>query len=251
MMSYIHPQVQPIFLSGSQKTALLFIHGFTASPSELYPTAHLIHEISGCTLSAPLLPGHGSSPRLLNQSNWEEWYNAIEKELDFLMENYQRVFVGGLSMGGLLALHAGSLIKGLQGVISINAPVFNRFPLLTAASPLIGRIRPYYPKKDSPLLRKLEEEGRFAYNVIPARAFQSVMNLRNTVMEEVHNISLPVLLIQSLQDESVHPRSIYYLQEKINHTELIELDCSTHVATMGKEKEKIARAISNFISNKH
>ena len=248
-MNYIHPQVQPIFLSGSQKTALLFIHGFTASPSELYPTAHLIHEISGCTLSAPLLPGHGSSPRLLNQSNWEEWYNAVEKELDFLMENYQRVFIGGLSMGGLLALHAGSSIKGLQGVISINAPVFNRFPLLTAASPLIGRIRPYYPKKDGPNQRRLKQEGRFAYNVIPVRAFQSLMNLRNTVMEEADEINLPVLLIQSLQDKSVHPRSVYYLQEKIKHTQLIELHYSEHVATMGGEKEKIARAIIDFINN--
>ena len=248
-MNNIYPQAQPFFLGGSQETALLFIHGFTASPSELYPTAKLIYDLCGCTLSAPLLPGHGSSPQFLKQSNWEEWYNAIEKELDFLMENYQRVFVGGLSMGGLLALHAGSLIKGLQGVISINAPVFNRFPLLTAASPLIGRIRPYYPKKDSPLLRKLEEEGRFAYNVIPARAFQSVMNLRNTVMEEVDEINLPVLLIQSLQDKSVHPRSVYYLQEKIKHTELIELHYSEHVATMGGEKEKIARAIIDFINN--
>jgi len=248
-MSYIHPQAQPIFLSGSQKTALLFIHGFTASPSELYPTAQLIYQLNGCTLSAPLLPGHGSNPRFLNRSNWEEWYNAVEKELNFLMENHDQVFVGGLSMGGLLALHAGSQVKGLKGAISINAPIFNRSPLLTTASPLIGRIRPYYPKKGGTRLRSLEEAGRFAYNVIPAKAFQSLMNLRNTIMEETDNINLPVLLIQSLRDESVHPRSVQYLQEKIKHTELIELHCSEHIATMGSEKEKIARAIVDFIES--
>ncbi|MDD3898212.1 MAG: alpha/beta fold hydrolase [Syntrophomonadaceae bacterium] len=248
MMSYIYPQAQPFFLRGSQETALLFIHGFTASPSELYPTALLIHDLSACTVSAPLLPGHGSSPRFLNQSNWEQWYNEVRKELDFLMENHRRVFVGGLSLGGLLALHAGSLIKGLQGAISINVPIFNRSPLLTVASPLIGHIRPYYPKKDRLRMRKLQEEGRYAYNVIPVKAFQSVMNLRNTVMEEADDINLPVLLIQSLQDESVHPRSIYYLQEKIKHTELIELHCSGHIATMGSEKEKIARAIADFMA---
>jgi len=97
-------------------------------------------------------------------------------------------------------------------------------------------------------MRKLQEEGRYAYNVIPVKAFQSVMNLRNTVMEEADDINLPVLLIQSLQDESVHPRSIYYLQEKIKHTELIELHCSGHIATMGSEKEKIARAIADFMA---
>ncbi len=249
MMNHINPQAQPFFLRGSQETALLFIHGFTASPSELYPTAQLIYDLSGYTLSAPLLPGHGTNPRFLNKSNWEEWYNTVRKELNFLMENYQRVFVGGLSMGGLLALHAGSMVKELQGAISINAPIFNRSPLLTTISPLIGRIQPYYPKKDGPNQRRLKQEGRFAYNVIPAKAFQSLMNLRNTVMEEVDEINLPVLLIQSLQDESVHPRSVYYLQEKIKHTELIELHYSQHVATMGSEKDKIARAMVDFINN--
>lgn len=248
-MSYIYPKPDPLFLKGSQETALLLIHGFTASPSELYPTAQLIYDISGCTLSAPLLPGHGASPRSLNQTNWEEWYNAAKNELNFLIENYHRVFIGGLSLGGFLALHAGHEVKGLEGVISINAPVFNRSPLLTAASPLIKRIRPYYPKKNRLRLRQLEAEGRFAYNVIPVKAFQSVMNLRDTVMEEVDAINLPVLLIQSLQDESVHPRSVYYLQERIKRSELIELHGSGHVATMGSEKEKIARAIADFINN--
>jgi carboxylesterase len=68
-------------------------------------------------------------------------------------------------------------------------------------------------------------------------------------MEETDNINLPVLLIQSLRDESVHPRSVQYLQEKIKHTELIELHCSEHIATMGSEKEKIARAIVDFIES--
>ena len=248
-MIYIYPQAQPFFLKGSQEIALLFIHGFTASPSELYPTAQLIYDLGGYTVSAPLLPGHGSDPRFLNKSNWEEWYNALKKELNFLMENYSRVFVGGLSMGGLLALHAGSKEEGLQGAISINAPIYNRSPLLTIISPLIGRIQPYYPKKDDSNQRRLKQEGRFAYNVIPVKAFQSLMDLRKTVMEEVDSITLPVLLIQSLQDQSVHPRSVYYLQEKIKHTKLVELHSPEHVATMGSEKEEIARAIVDFINN--
>ena len=86
-MSHIYPQAQPFFLKGSQETALLFIHGFTASPSELYPTAQLIYDLCGYTLSGPLLPGHGSNPCSLNKSSWEEWYNAVRKELNFLMEN--------------------------------------------------------------------------------------------------------------------------------------------------------------------
>jgi carboxylesterase len=246
-MTYIYPQAEPFFLSGSRETALLFIHGFTASPSELYPTARLIHELCGCSLSAPLLPGHGSTPRILNRTKWDEWYATVEKELHHLMANYERVFVGGLSMGGLLALHAGCQISGLKGAISINAPLSNRSPLLTAVSPLIRHIRPFYPKQDGWRLRELEGEGRFAYDVIPVKSFQSVMNLRSTVIQELDKLDLPVLIIQSLQDESVHPRSAYYLQEKVKNSQLVELPSSDHVATMGEEKDKIASVIVEFM----
>lgn len=248
-MIYIYPQAEPFFLRGSQDTALLFIHGFTASPSELYPTACLIHDLCGCTLSAPLLPGHGSSPRYLNQSNWEQWYAAVEKELGFLMQNHQQVFVAGLSMGALLSLHAACHIPGLKGAIAINTPIYNHSPILTAASPLIRCIKPFYPKKDRLRIRELEEEGRFAYDVIPVKAFQSVTRLRNMVMQELDDVKLPVLLIQSLQDEAVHPRSVYYLQEKLADAELLELPDSDHIATMGNEREKVARAIAEFIEN--
>ena len=246
-MIYIYPQAESFFLGGSRDTALLFIHGFTASPSELYPTARLIHDLCGCTLSVPLLPGHGSTPRFLNQTNWEQWYAAVEKELGFLMESYLRVFVGGLSMGALLALHAACLVPGLKGAIAINTPIFNHSPVLTAASPLIRCVRPFYPKKDRLHLRELEEQGRFAYDVIPVKAFQSVTKLRNLVVQEINEVKLPLLLVQSLRDESVHPRSGYYLQEKLPGSELLELPDSDHIATMGSEKDKLAKAIAEFL----
>jgi carboxylesterase len=249
-MIYIYPQAEPFFLDGSQDAALLFIHGFTASPSELYPTVRLIHELCGCTLSVPLLPGHGSTPRFLNQTDWEQWYAAVEKELSFLMERYQRVFVGGLSMGALLALHAGCLLSGLKGAIAINTPIFNYSPVLTAASPLIRWVKPFYPKKDRLRLRELEEKGRFAYDVIPVKAFRSVTRLRNLVIQEIDEVKLPVLLVQSLQDESVQPRSAYFLQEKLARSELLELPDSDHIATMGGEKDKLARAIADFLENR-
>jgi carboxylesterase len=247
-MIYIYPQAEPVFLRGDQDTALLFIHGFTASPSELLPTARLIHERCGCTVSLPLLPGHGSTPRFLNQTSWEQWYAAVEKELSFLVESYKRVFIGGLSMGALLALHAATLVPELKGAIAINAPIFNHSPILTAASPLIRCIKPFYPKKDRLRLRELEEQGRFAYDVIPVKAFQSVTRLRNLVMQEIDAIKPPVLLVQSLQDGSVHPRSAYYLQEKIAGSRLLELPDSDHIATMGSEKDKLALTITEFIT---
>ncbi|HZK86725.1 MAG TPA: hypothetical protein VFC40_02020, partial [Syntrophomonas sp.] len=49
-MSEVHPPAKPFFLAGSSGQALLLLHGFTASPSEIRPLAELINTINGCCL---------------------------------------------------------------------------------------------------------------------------------------------------------------------------------------------------------
>lgn len=251
-MSDICPQAEPFYLPGSSNAALLLLHGFTASPSEVYPVAKLIHEHSNCTVSGILLPGHGSNPVLLNRCNWTDWYDAVKTELDKLLASFTQVYVGGLSMGALLALQAALDIEGLQGVVAINAPIYNRNPFLTACAPLYGCFRPYYPKRGGQELEQLEQLGRFAYRVMPVKAFQSLMQLRAKIMLEIPELKIPAFIIQSLQDESVHPRSGKFLFTKIraSGSKLLELEKARHIATMGPDKERIAREIMNFM-DKH
>ena len=115
-MAEIFPQAESFLLTGQTDTACLFIHGFTASPSEVYPVARLIFEKTGFTVSGPLLPGHGCTPREMNQTCWQDWFSRVEQEIDYLHRRHKRVFVAGLSMGGLLGLHAASRKEGLAGV---------------------------------------------------------------------------------------------------------------------------------------
>lgn len=251
-MNYIYPKAEPFFLSGHTDTALLFIHGFTASPSEVYPTAKLIHEMSGHTVSGILLPGHGSSPRQLNNTNWKEWFKAVEKELEFLLGNYKRVFIAGLSMGALLALHAAEMKKELKAVVSINAPIYNNFPLLTFLAPFIKYLIPYFPKGTGSGIKKLKKEGRFAYKVTPVKAFLQMMSLRRQVILGLKNIGIPLLVIQSQHDESVNKKSAEFLLDRSCQEEscLLKLNSSGHIATMGVEKNIIAEKILEFINDK-
>ena len=74
------------------------MHRFTASPSELLPTAEILHAISDCTVSAILLPGHGTTPADLNATGWADGTGGRVGGKKLLSE-YQHVFVAGLSMG--------------------------------------------------------------------------------------------------------------------------------------------------------
>jgi carboxylesterase len=247
-MVYIHPKAEPFFLNGSREMALLFLHGFTASPSEVFPAAKKVHEISGCTVSGPLLPGHGSDPRFLNRLKWQDWFQAVEKEAVFLQAEYKKVYVAGLSMGGLLALHAAACMKDLRGIISINAPIFSRAPFLDFTSRIIARFQPYYPKKNLEELRELETKGRFAYDVMPGRAYLSMLQLKSLVIRELTELNLRVLILQSRQDDVVNPGSGSFLTSQVKGARLVELQESGHIATMGPEVGLIAQEIGSFIN---
>lgn len=250
-MIYIHtPPVPGSFFLPGNSAAILFIHGFGASPSEVYPVAAAVHELEGCTVKGPLLPGHGTRPEELNRTVWTDWYETVEQEIKNLQQVYNKVILVGLSMGGLLALHAGSRLEGIKAVAAINAPIFNRQPLLTLMAPVIQYIKPYYPKEMDETRARLEKEGRFAYKVTPVRAFRSMMKLRGIVMCELDRLTAPLLVIQSLRDQSVTAQSADYIIKHAVHsrTTLVKLPCSGHIATMGPEKDIIVQALSRWLS---
>lgn len=248
-MTSIHPQARSFYLEGNNNTAVLFVHGFTASPSEVYPTAWLLHEVGGYTVSGPLLPGHGKSPEELNRTSWKEWCRAVDTELQEMKKRYDQVFAAGLSMGGLLALYAGIHTPGLSGVVSINAPVIIRFPIFETLAPLLQFIKPCWVKINREEALKLQKQGRYAYDCIPVKAFCNMMQLRTELMMGMEGLKLPLLVMQSKRDESVNPRSASFIAGKACHAKvkLVELPASEHVSTMGPEKELIARELDKFV----
>lgn len=68
-----NPHLDPsaFFLEGGA-TGVLLLHGYTGSPPEMRQIGDDLHA-RGCTVSAPLLPGHGATPEALNRWRWTDW----------------------------------------------------------------------------------------------------------------------------------------------------------------------------------
>lgn len=247
-MIHIYSGAEPFFLSGDNNTAVLFIHGFTASPSEVYPVAKLVHQNCGITASGVLLPGHGSHPRFLNRTTWRDWYNTVESETNYLLANYEKVYVVGLSLGGLLAMYLGGNMPGIKGVVAINPPIRLHYDrLLNFLAPLLQWIKPYIPKPVGNQ-EKLRKKGRFAYDCTPVKAFRSMMEFRKRTLQVLDGYNdMPLLLMQSQKDETVDPKGTELVIKKVKNLQFVELENSEHVATMGKEQRKIAGLIIDFI----
>jgi len=214
----------------------------------MYPLALAIREKMDSTVSGILLPGHGSHPGFLNRTTWQEWFKAVEGELAYLLEHFEQVYAVGLSMGGLLAMRAGICLPQLSGVVSINAPIINRF-WVTNLAPVLQRIFLHFPKpkRQRPYL---QGKNRFAYHVYPLKALSSMLELQQLVKKEIAKLTVPILLIQSQQDESVHPRSLEWLSERIKAPQhVMRLEKSGHIATMGPEQELLAGRVVQFINS--
>lgn len=248
-MIHVYAQAEPFFKSGNN-IAILFIHGFTASPSEVYPVAQIVHENSGATVSSILLPGHGSHPRFLNRTTWQDWYQAVEDEARYLIDNYDKVYIAGLSLGGLLALYLGINLPEIKGVTAINAPIKLRYPIIRGLALGLQWVKPYFPKSEA-TQADLRKKGRFAYDCTPVKAFLSMMNFRDIVLNNLDKLTVPLLIIQSLADETVDPAGVRVIVDKGKNSlvELVELEDSRHVATMGEDREKIAGLIIDFIKS--
>ena len=133
-------------------------------------------------------------------------------------------------------------------MITINAPIFTRYPCLTRLFLIFKGILPLFPKgiKGTKILAG---KGRFAYPVMPLKAFASMDDLRKLVMNNINRLSVPLLVIQSMQDGSVHHHSAAWLKKHVSHPEIqtVFLEKSGHVATMGEEQDIVAAAILSFM----
>jgi len=126
-------------LTGSTDRAIVLLHGFNDSPQTMRSPGAAMHA-AGWTVYAPLLPGHGRSPRAFAASGADEWITAARTAVREALERHQRVAVGGLSLGGALAAIVASEEPSVKAAV-LFAPFFvhsRRLGAIAALWPLIA-----------------------------------------------------------------------------------------------------------------
>ena len=93
----------PLTLRGSRPGAVLLLHGYNDSPQSMYSVAAALHA-HGWSVRVPALPGHARTLPAFAASGSRQWIEAAREELAALRATSEPVAVGGLSMGGAIAL---------------------------------------------------------------------------------------------------------------------------------------------------
>jgi carboxylesterase len=230
------------------RNGALLIHGFTATTAEVRLLGEYLHA-RGYTVSAPLLPGHGTTPDGMNRCAWQDWTRAVDDAYAQLTATCERIFVLGESMGALLALFLASGHPEIGGVVCY-APA-----LLTSTSRMWQArvIAPLIPYAKKPIRAPSDAYARWkGYTVNPLRAVVQLSKLQKEIRRRLPRVHQPILVIQGRFDQAIDPCSGQVLLAEVSsrEKELIWLEHSTHCVILDREWEQAAELTAKFIERK-
>ncbi|NCP88179.1 MAG: hypothetical protein CO094_08290 [Anaerolineae bacterium CG_4_9_14_3_um_filter_57_17] len=240
-----NPQLEgDSFFWKSGPVGVFLSHGYTATTAEIRPLAEKFHQ-RGYTVAAPLLPGHGTQPADLNHVTWQEWVRAGQETLDRLTAHCERVFVGGESMGGLVALYLASQNPAVAGIL-LYAPAIR----LTMSA--ADRLKLFL---GAPFIEQVPREsldGKDAwqgYPGLPLRGALELLRFQAATRSRLANIAQPILIFQGRLDTTVAPEAgkIIFEGVKSSIKEHHWLENSNHAIPLGPECEQVAKMSIQFI----
>ncbi|MFP4637409.1 MAG: alpha/beta hydrolase [Spirochaetaceae bacterium] len=243
----VNPYGRPLFFDGGEE-AILILHGFTGRTGEMSYMATRLNE-RGYTVSVPRLPGHGTNGQDFLQSDADQWLrHTIDAYLE-LRRRYRRVYVAGLSMGGLLALLIASRFD--PDGVALCAPALRVTRRSIVFSPVVGRFvtrwsTPYEPDAEDPLERELQLEY-YAYEWV--RPAGELYRLMRRARRAVRSVAAPTLTVVSAADELVPPEVADFVARRVpptTRTHRVLLTESDHVIVNGTERERVAAEVASW-----
>lgn len=215
--------------------AIVYLHGFSASLSEVRPVPDQVARALEANLYYTRLKGHARTPNAMAEASADDWLNDTAEALAIGARLGKKLIVVSTSTGSSLAayLHAhkpewGSMIAG-HVMISPNfgladpSSALLSFPFARQFVPLIlGNMR-----------------GKVSSNALVQRtwtiphatsALMPLARITNEANEApLENIDVPTLVFRSLQDKTVSPKATVSAIKRMGGTvEQVLIDQSGH-----------------------
>jgi carboxylesterase len=261
------------FLLPGNRVGVLLIHGLTGTPMEMLQVGRGLNR-AGLTVMGVQLAGHCGTEADLLATGWRDWYASVVDALKRLREQTDRVFVGGLSMGAILALQCALDFPDAVAGTALYSPTFFydgwAMPFVARLSfllPLadwlhIGRQRrfmesfPYGIKNErirGIVAGRMLAGGDSAPAGLAGNPWPSLsefFRLRRRVQRRLGSVSQPCLVLHATEDDVASFRNNAELvQRKLaGPVELIELHNSYHMITVDQERQKVVAASVAFFN---
>lgn len=227
---------QPFYFEGGNNKAVLLVHGWTSTPYEVRRLGVYLNE-NGYTVHAPMLRGHGTVPKDLENVRWEDWLEDISRSYEELSQKYEKVFVAGTSIGSNLAMLLAEKNPNLAGLVLMATPYRVKMEkIVVFLTFLLSKIKKYKKKFYPPTFGVSTTVTRLiSYQSYPTKNSREVFKLVKASRENLPKVIQPCFVIQSNFDHVVSRNSLEEIYKRIS--------------SKTKEKKYIEKAYHTFISD--
>ena len=230
--------------------AVLCLHGLTGTPYEVRPVAELL-VARGVRARAPWMAGHEKGVEELAETSWQAWVELARNELAALKAEHERVFLVGVSMGGLVSLRLAQT-EEVDALVVIGTPLVLS-PPIPQLLPLLRLFVSSRAKKDGADIRDPAAKARHpGMQVMPFAAVAELISMQSHVIPELESIRSPILVAHGRLDRTARPRDAERIHNDVGSSdkELFYLERSGHVATVDYDGPALARAAADFLGRR-
>jgi carboxylesterase len=207
----------------------------------------------------PRLAGHGTDPADLARCHWSDWLNSTLDAYYVLHQQCAQVFICGLSMGGVLALLASTIVP-VDGVVVMGSPLVLGGDFTSQALSQAKLIQPTFDSTDTSSFADYIREqqakrgepvlGRVRYNRWYTAALEQLALLIEAAQGRLAHIQALLLAIYSENDQTVGLHNQQYLLEHVGSSQVEShtFKHSGHILTQDIEHPEVFRLAAAFIA---
>lgn len=236
--------------TGDRAAGIVLVHGFTGTPYEVRYLGEALAR-AGFAVSAPLLPGHGTTVDDLDRTTWQDWVAHVDRACTELGRRCASVAIAGQSLGGLLALYLAARRPDLRAVASLAAPLWlgglsGRIARSTQRGLLRGVRR--LPKLGGPDVRdpRVKAENP-CYRSIPTRALGHLLAFMRITDDALPQIAAPVLVLHAQRDHTAPVACAARIAARARARRVRILPRSYHLIAADVERDIVATEVAAFL----
>ncbi|MBI5876441.1 MAG: alpha/beta fold hydrolase [Chloroflexi bacterium] len=245
-MTNIMPGAEPFHMKGGP-TGCLLVHGFTGTPHEMLWLGTQL-AADGHSVRGPRLAGHATTPEEMSTTRWPDWYAGVRDAYRQLHAECARVFVIGLSMGGMLAAHLAATEQP-DGIVLMASPAHIRDWRITLFRPF-QRFIPYWPTGGVSYTDAELGDGHLVYDRYPTGCVVSLLDLAGEMRKDLPRATAPSLLVFSKVDRLADEPEARWVFDRLGAADkrLVLLERSGHIICADCERETVLAEVRRFIS---
>jgi carboxylesterase len=248
----IIPTAEPFFFPGNPgQPGCLLIHGFTGTPKEMRWMGEYLSQ-QGYPCLGLRLAGHATCLEDMIRSRYTDWMLSVEEGYHLLCGAADRIYLIGLSMGGMLSLLMSTKLD-VTGVIAMSTPYRIPYEYPIWAMKLFSKALRFQPKvKEEPGAGWFDKEAymeHISYPQNPVRSGVELQMLATEVRASLPKVDAPVLLIHSKNDTYVLPENVEHIYADLATSDKTKLYVTEagHVVTRDAARDQVFEAPKDFI----